>query len=107
MRSLKKEAQQRLVCYLYEARHPLLAHQGKKCQHPPSIQSEANASPESEDDCFQHIPKFNLSSCKLPSSTTFVRPRFMKQLFLFEEVLAAPSQFDPDELLDFICYQFI
>ena len=31
----------------------------------------------------------------------------MKQLFLFEEVLAAPSQFDPDELLDFICYQFI
>ena len=37
----------------------------------------------------------------------FVRPRFMKRLFHFEEVLPATSQYDPDELLDFICDQFI
>ena len=32
---------------------------------------------------------------------------FYETLVSFEEVLPAPSQYDPDELLEFICGQFI
>ena len=88
---------------LYEARHPLITLQGKKCL-------EANAGPESEDALlwlFRKYPQIQSKFVKAPLQHDSCAPPFYETFVSFDKVLPAPPQYALDEFLEFICDLFI